>query len=240
LSDTVVFIPAWNEEENLPAVLDDLKGVLWDADVLVVDDGSTDGTAAVARNHGAEVLSLGVNRGLPVGIASGYRWALEHNYAFCGRVDADGQHLAAELARLLALVRAGACDVAVGSRFVEGEGYAPYRYRQEGARRLGTALLRRAMRTVLGRPFGDATSGLYAVNAVALPVLAEPFTTEAPEVEALIRLADAGLRVEEVPVNMAPRAGGESKLRGRKAVKVVLTVVATLAAAGLVARRRSS
>jgi glycosyltransferase involved in cell wall biosynthesis len=240
LSDTVVFIPAWNEEENLPAVLDDLKGVLWDADVLVVDDGSTDGTAAVARNHGAEVLSLAVNRGLPVGIASGYRWALEHNYAFCGRVDADGQHLAAELARLLALVRAGACDVAVGSRFVEGEGYAPYRYRQEGARRLGTALLRRAMRTVLGRPFGDATSGLYAVNAVALPVLAEPFTTEAPEVEALIRLADAGLRVEEVPVNMAPRAGGESKLRGRKAVKVVLTVVATLAAAGLVARRRSS
>jgi glycosyltransferase involved in cell wall biosynthesis len=240
LSDTVVFIPAWNEEQNLPAVLDDLKRVLVDADVLVVDDGSTDGTAAVAREHGAEVLSLGVNRGLPVGIASGYRWALDHDYAFCGRVDADGQHPAVELGRLLALVRAGGCDVAVGSRFVSGGGYEPYRYRQEGARRLGTALLRRAMRAVLGRPFGDATSGLYAVNAAALPVLAEPFTTEAPEVEALIRLADAGLRVEEVPVNMAPRAGGESKLRGRKAVKVVLTVVATLAAARFIAARRSS
>jgi glycosyltransferase involved in cell wall biosynthesis len=240
LSDTIVFIPAWNEEQNLPAVLDDLKRVLGDTDVLVVDDGSTDGTAAVAREHGAAVLSLGVNRGLPGGIASGYRWALEHDYAFCGRVDADGQHRAEELARLLALVRAGECDVAVGSRFVSGDGYDPYRYRQEGARRLGTALLRRAMGAVLGRPFGDATSGLYAVNAAALPVLAEPFTTEAPEVEALIRLADAGLRVEEVPVNMWPRAGGESKLRGRKAVKVVLTVVATLAAAGFVARRRSS
>jgi glycosyltransferase involved in cell wall biosynthesis len=239
VSDTVVFIPAWNEEQNLPAVLDDLTETLPDADVLVVDDGSTDDTAGVARAHGAEVLSLGSNKGLPVGIASGYHWALEHGYAFCGRVDADGQHRSAELKRLLALVRAGECDVAVGSRFVSGEGYAPYRYRPSGARRLGTALLRRGMQSVLGRPFGDATSGLYAVNAAALPVLAEPFTTEAPEVEALIRLSDAGLRVEEVPVDMSARAHGESKLRGRKALKVVLTVVGTLVAARLVQARRS-
>jgi glycosyltransferase involved in cell wall biosynthesis len=238
VTDTVVFIPAWNEEENLPAVLDDLEAELPDVDVLVVDDGSTDATAAVARDHGAEVLSLGRNMGLPVGIATGYRWALEHGYAYCGRVDADGQHRPEELSRLLQLVRSGACDVAVGSRFVSGDGYAPYRYRPEGARRLGTALLRRGMRGVLGRPFADATSGLYAVNAAALPVLAEPFTTEAPEVEALIRLAGAGLRVEEVPVDMAPRAGGESKLRGRKALKVVFTVVATLVAARFVAARR--
>jgi glycosyltransferase involved in cell wall biosynthesis len=238
VTDTVVFIPAWNEEENLPAVLDDLEAELPDVDVLVVDDGSTDGTAAVAREHGAEVLSLGSNKGLPVGIATGYRWALDHGYAFCGRVDADGQHRPEELSRLLALVRAGMCDVAVGSRFVSGEGYEPYRYRPEGVRRLGTALLRRAMRPVLGRPFGDATSGLYAVNAAALPVLAAPFATEAPEVEALIRLSDAGLRVAEVPVNMAPRAGGVSKLRGRKALKVVLTVVGTLVAARFLASRR--
>jgi len=238
MSDTVVFIPAWNEEENLPAVLDELKAELPDAHVVVVDDGSTDGTAAVAREHGAEVVSLGSNRGLPIGIATGYRWAFDHGYAFCGRVDADGQHRAADLSRLLALVRAGVCDVAVGSRFVSGDGYEPYRYRPEGVRRLGTALLRRAMRRVLGRPFADATSGLYAVNAAALPVLAKQFATEAPEVEALIRLSDAGLRVEEVPVDMAPRAGGESKLRGRKALKVVFTVVATLAAARFLASRR--
>ncbi|HEV8251513.1 MAG TPA: glycosyltransferase family 2 protein [Gaiellaceae bacterium] len=239
MSETVVFIPAWNEEANLPGVLHDLKAVLPEADVLVVDDGSTDRTAEVAREHGAEVLSLGTNRGLPIGIASGYRWALEHGYRYCGRVDADGQHPAAELGRLLALVRSDACDVAVGSRFVSGNGYAAYRYRPDRARRLGTAALRRAMARVLRRPFADATSGLYAVNAKALPLLAEPFTTEAPEVEALIRIVDAGLRLEEVPVDMAPRAGGESKLRGRKAVRVVLTIVGTLAAALLVQRRRS-
>jgi glycosyltransferase involved in cell wall biosynthesis len=239
MSDTVVFVPAWNEEESLPAVLDDLRRELPDVDVLVVDDGSTDRTAEVASEHGAEVLSLGTNRGLPVGIAAGYNHALERGYAYCGRVDADGQHPADELARLLALVRADRCDVAVGSRFVSGEGYEPYRYRPDRARRFGTALLRRAMALVLRRPFHDATSGLYAVNAKALPLLARPFTTEAPEVEALIRIVDAGLRLEEVPVHMAERAGGESKLRGRKAFKVVFTVVGTLVAAKLLAARKS-
>jgi glycosyltransferase involved in cell wall biosynthesis len=240
VSDTLVFIPAWNEEQNLPAVIEGLAAELPDIDVLVVDDGSTDRTADVAREHGADVLSFGTNRGLPVGIASGYRWALEHEYAYCGRVDADGQHPPAELARLLALVRAGECDVAVGSRFVSGDGYEPYRYRPEGARRLGTSLLRRAMTPVLGRPFADATSGLYAVNAKALPLLAEPFSTDAPEVEALIRIADAGLKLEEVPVNMAARASGESKLRGRKAVRVVVTVVGTLLLAGILKKKASS
>jgi glycosyltransferase involved in cell wall biosynthesis len=239
VSDTVVFIPAWNEEGNLPGVLDDLKAELPDVDVLVVDDGSTDRTADVAREHGAEVLSLGTNRGLPIGIASGYKWALDHDYAFCGRVDADGQHPAPELRRLLGMVREDVCDVAVGSRFVSGDGYEPYRYKPDRARRFGTAVLRRAMARVLGRPFGDATSGLYAVNRKALPLLAEPFATEAPEVEALIRISDAGLRLEEVPVNMAERAGGESKLRGKKAVRVVLTVIGTLVLAKYVQTRRS-
>jgi glycosyltransferase involved in cell wall biosynthesis len=238
MSDTVVFIPAWNEEENLPAVLDGLRERLPWADVLVVDDGSTDGTADVARERGAEVLSLGSNQGLRIGIAAGYRWALEHGYAFCGRVDADGQHPPEELLRLLERVRADECDVAVGSRFVSGTGYAPYRYRPSPARRLGTGLLRRSVGFVLRRPFGDATSGLYAVNAKALPLLAEPYTSGAPEVEALIRVVDAGLRLEEVPVDMAPRAGGESKLRGSKAVKLVVTVAATLGLAVLARRRR--
>jgi glycosyltransferase involved in cell wall biosynthesis len=239
VSDTVVFVPAWNEEENLPAVLHDLRERLPEADVLVVDDGSTDRTAAVAREHGAEVLSFGENRGLAAGIAAGYAWARDHGYAYCGRVDADGQHPAAELARLLGLVRDGRCDVAVGSRFVSGQGYAAYRYRPSGPRRFGTALLRRSMGLVLRRPFGDATSGLYAVNAKALPLLAEPFRSGAPEVEALIRVVDAGLRLEEVPVDMSERAGGESKLRGSKAVKLVATVIGTLVLAQLARSRRS-
>jgi glycosyltransferase involved in cell wall biosynthesis len=223
-------LPAWNEEDNLPAVLEELRGGLPQADVLVVDDGSTDRTAEVAREHGAEVISFESNRGLPAGIGAGYRYALDQGYAFCGRVDADGQHPVAQLARLLARVRSGECDVAVGSRFASGDGFAPYRYRSSGARRFGTALLRRALKVALRRPFLDATSGMYAANAKALPVLAQPYTTEAPEVQAILRLHEAGLRVDEVPVDMRPRASGESKLQGKKAVLVVLTIIGTLLA----------
>ena len=228
VSDTLVFIPAWNEEQNLSAVLDELQGELPDVDVLVVDDGSTDGTVAVARAHGAEVLSFGENRGLRAGIAAGYSWALERGYAYCGRVDADGQHPASELRRLLDLVRSGEADVAVGSRFVSGPGYEPYRYAPEGIRKLGTGLLRRSMRVALGRPFNDATSGLYAASATALPALSRPYESGAPEVEAVLRLHDEGLRVAEVPVDMRERAGGESKLKGKKALVLVLTVIGTL------------
>jgi len=198
VADTLVFVPAWNEEDNLGAVLTELAEELPEADLLVVDDGSTDGTVAVARAHGADVLSFGENRGLRAGIAAGYGAAAERGYAYCGRVDADGQHPAGELRRLLQLVREGECDVAVGSRFVSGDGYPAYRYEPSPARRLGTGLLRRAMRIRLGRRFG----------------------------------------VEEVPVNMRERAGGESKLRGSKAVKLVLTVVATLLFFGWLRRRR--
>ena len=235
--DTLIFVPAWNEEDNLPAVLDELARELPEADILVVDDGSTDGTTAVAHEGGAEVLSFADNRGLPAAIAAGYGYAVEHGYAYCGRVDADGQHPVEELRRLLERVRAGDCDVAVGSRFASGNGYEPYRYQPTVARRLGTALLRRSMAVALRRPFLDATSGLYAANAAALPILAQPYTSEAPEVQALLRLNEAGLRVVEVPVDMRERASGESKLRGKKAVLVVATIIGTLLAAERLRRR---
>jgi glycosyltransferase involved in cell wall biosynthesis len=238
---TLVFIPAWNEEDNLPAVLAELHAELPDADVLVVDDGSTDGTAELARQQGAQVLSFGENRGLRAAIAAGYGYAAEHGYGYCGRVDADGQHPAAELRKLLELVRSGQCDVAVGSRFATsgGNGFSRERYESSPARRLGTGVLRRSIEVVLDRPFHDATSGLYAVNARAMPILARPYASGAPEVEGLLRLDDEGLRVTEVPVEMRERASGESKLQGKKAIALVLTVAGSLIAAELLRRRRS-
>jgi Glycosyl transferase family 2 len=240
VADTIVFIPAWNEEEILPSVLAELAAGLPDADVLVVDDGSTDRTAAVAEEHAARVLSFGENRGLRAGIAAGYGYAHEHGYAFAGRVDADGQHPVEELVRLLAIVRAGEVDVAVGSRFVSGDGYEPYRYEPSPSRRFGTAVLRRGMKAALGQPFHDATSGMYAVNARAMPILAVPYESGAPEVESLLRLQQGGLTVVEVPVDMRERVSGESKLQGKRAVQLVLTVAGTLLAYGLLRRLRGS
>ena len=221
-------------------MLDELRARIPDADVLVVDDGSTDRTAAVAREHGAEVLSFGENRGLRAAIAAGYGYASEHGYAYCGRVDADGQHPVDELRKLLEVVRSGTCDVAVGSRYATaaGNGFSRERYETSPARRLGTGLLRRSIELVLDRPFHDATSGMYAANARATAILARPYASGAPEVEAVLRLDEVGLRVEEVPVEMRERASGESKLQGKKAIVLVLTVAGTLTSAELLRRRR--
>ena len=169
-----------------------------------------------------------MNRGLRAGIAAGYHEAYERGYAYCGRVDADGQHPVDELRRLLDLVRADLCDVAVGSRFAEGEGYEADRYAPSRTRRFGIGLLQSAMHVRLGRPFHDPTSGMAAVNRKAMPIMAQPYASGAPEVEALLRLKRAGLRVDEVAVHMRERSHGESKLQGKKAVKLVLTVVGTL------------
>jgi glycosyltransferase involved in cell wall biosynthesis len=240
VADTLVFIPAWNEEQTLPLVLRDLRKSLPGADVLVVDDGSLDRTAHLAREQGAEVLSFPENRGLRTAIAAGYRYAVEHGYEYCGRVDADGQHPIEELAKLLDLVRSGRCDVAVGSRFATpgGNGFSRERYETSAIRRLGTGLLRRSIEVVLDRPFHDATSGMYAVNARAMPILARPYTSGAPEVEAVLRLHEEGLRIDEVPVEMRERASGESKLQGKKALVLVLTVAGTLITAEYFRRRR--
>ncbi|HEY7148975.1 MAG TPA: glycosyltransferase family 2 protein [Gaiellaceae bacterium] len=239
--ETLVFIPAWNEQESLPGVLAELKRDLPEAQVLVVDDGSTDGTADVAREHGAQVLSFGENRGLRAAIAAGYGYAAEHGYAYCGRVDADGQHPVAELRRLLELVRSDRWDVAVGSRFASagGNGFSRERYESSAARRLGTGILRRSIEVVLDQPFHDATSGMYAVNARAMPLLARPYSSGAPEVEGILRLHDEGLRVTEVPVEMRERESGESKLQGKKAIVLVFTVAGALITAELLRRRRS-
>ena len=232
-----MFIPAWNEEASLPGVLADAKRALPDADVLVIDDGSTDATAQVARAHGADVVSFPRNRGLKAGIAEGYRQALKRGYEYCGRLDADGQHPADELARMLELVSAGACDVAIGSRFLSESGKDGERYKPAPERVFGTALLRLLMRLRLGQPISDGTSGLYAVDRSALALLADDYLCEAPEVEALVRITNAKLRLIEVPVHMRQREHGESSFRGKRAVELVLTIGLTLFAAKLLRSR---
>src|SRR6187200_2185653 len=231
MAGTVVFIPAWNEEASLPGVLSDAHTALPGIDVIVIDDGSTDGTAAVAAAAGATVVSFGENRGLRQGIAEGYRQALVRGYEFCGRLDADGQHPAAELARMLDLVRSDTCDVAIGSRFLPESGKDGERYKPAPERVFGTSLLRLLMRLRLGQPISDGTSGLYAVDRSALELLANDYVCEAPEVEALVRITDAKLRLIEVPVHMRQREHGESSFRGKRAVGLVVTIGLTLFAA---------
>jgi len=194
----------------------------------VIDDGSTDGTADAARAGGADVVSFPVNRGLRAGIAQGYQEALDRGYAYCGRLDADGQHPAGELKRMLELVRSDVCDVAIGSRFLPDSGKDGERYKPPPERVFGTSLLRLLMRLRLGQPISDGTSGLYAVNRSALALLADPYVCEAPEVEALVRITDAKLRLLEVPVQMRVRETGNSSITTLRAAYYMIKVLLAL------------
>ena len=138
---------------------------------------------------------------------------------------------------MLERVKADECDVAVGSRFLPDSGRDGERYRPSPDRIFGTSLLRVLMRLRLGQPISDGTSGLYAVNKSALELLADPYVCEAPEVEALMRITDAKLRLLEVPVHMRQREHGESSFRGRRAVELVVTIGLTLFAGELMRRR---
>jgi len=138
---------------------------------------------------------------------------------------------------MLELVQSGECDVAVGSRFLPGSGKDGEKYKPPPERVFGTSLLRLLMRLRLGQPISDGTSGLYAVNREALALLADPYVCEAPEVEALVRITDAKLRLLEVPVEMRQREHGESSFRGKRAAELVLTIGLTLFAGELLRRR---
>ena len=132
---------------------------------------------------------------------------------------------------MLELVRSGECDVAVGSRFLPESGRDGERYKPAPERVFGTSLLRLLMRLRLGQPISDGTSGLYAVDRSALKLLADDYICEAPEVEALVRITDAKLRLVEVPVHMRQREHGESSFHGKRAVGLVVTIGLTLFAA---------
>jgi len=221
---TLVFIPAWNEAASVRAVIDDVRERLPDADVLVVDDGSVDATAARAREAGATVASLPFNQGLGAALQTGYLYALREGYDFCAHLDADGQHPPAEVARLLAEVYADRADLVIGSRYQDGvggrstgaegadepEGGADYR--PTLSRRIGTSLFRFFLTLATRQRFTDTTSGMRAANRRVMALFSENYSPDFAEIESLQLAVRQGLRVEEVPVRMLERAGGSSFL----------------------------
>jgi glycosyltransferase involved in cell wall biosynthesis len=226
-SSLLLIIPAYNEAGCIAQVVGRARVMLPEADVLVVDDGSRDATARIARQAGAFVVSLPFNLGIGGAVQTGLKFARRHDYDFVLRIDGDGQHDPEELLRLLAVVRAGSADVAVGSRFLEDglDMRIPF------ARRLGIQLFAREVSLLTGRRATDTTSGMTAMNRRAICVLATYMPQDYPEVEGRIILHGAGLTIEELPVRMGERLAGVSSInRWRSiyyAMKVSLAVLLT-------------
>lgn len=209
---TLVFIPAWNEEDTIAEVIADVRGHLPDADILVVDDGSIDATAARARAAGARVAALPFNQGVGSAQQTGYIYALRRGYDICAHLDGDGQHPASELASLVAEVKDGRADMVVGSRYVDRTVALDDDYRATRSRRAGQHLFRMIVSLSTKQRFTDTTSGMRAVNRRAMSLFSERYSPEFAEVESLQRAVLQGLRVEEAPVRMLHRGGGRSFL----------------------------
>lgn len=224
----LVVVPAWNEEAVLPHVLDELSCVP-DADVLVVNDGSTDATAAVARAHPrAMLLDLPMNLGVGGAMRAGFRFAQRNGYDRVVQLDADGQHNPADIARVVALLDDGA-DVAIGARFA-GEGD----YRVRGPRRWAMGLLSTVLSRTAATRLTDTTSGFRGANARAIALFARDYPAEylGDTVESLVIACRAGLRIRQVPVTMRARAGGSPSHSPVKAAiflgRAVLALVVAL------------
>jgi glycosyltransferase involved in cell wall biosynthesis len=209
---TLVFIPAWNEADSVAAVIGGVRERLPEADLLVVDDGSTDATAARAREAGATVASLPFNQGLGAALQTGYLYALREGYDFCAHLDADGQHPPADVARLLEEVYADRADLVIGSRYHDRGTAKSDDYKPTISRRIGTSVFRFFLTLATRQRFTDTTSGMRAANRRVMALFSEHYSPDFAEIESLQLAVRQGLRVEEVPVRMLERAGGASFL----------------------------
>lgn len=201
----LVIVPAWNEAESLPAALRELCAVHPRQDVLVVDDGSSDGSAEVARDLGVEVVRHPFNLGVGGALQTGFRVAVERGYEVGVQYDADGQHPASALADLATPVLAGECDVAIGSRFVRKSGYhAPL------MRRAGMHLFSAVVQLAIGQPVADTTSGYRAYSRRVMAHAQHDLPNDFPDAPLLIALAKRGFSLSEIPVDMRGRTAGRS------------------------------
>jgi hypothetical protein len=201
----LVIVPAHDEEESLPTTLDELRRKAPGVAVLVVDDGSRDATARLARERGVPVVSHAVNLGVGGALQTGFRWAIRHGYDIGVQLDADGQHDPGHLDALLAPVLRGDCDVSIGSRYVARTGY-----RAPLARRLGIMLFSGVVQLAVGQRIADTTSGYRAYDRAVMEHCQDDFPKDFPDAPLLIDLARRGFRLVEVPVEMRRREAGHS------------------------------
>ena len=200
-------VPAYNEAGSISSVIAEIRSADPELEIVVVDDGSTDGTAELARAAGARVLQLPYNLGIGAAVQTGLRYACEEGYDVAVQIDGDGQHDARELAQLLEPVVSGRADIAVGTRFAGARSY-----RASLGRRIGIALFAGAVSLIVRQRVTDTTSGFRAMNRRGICLFALDYPHDYPEVEATVLVFRHRLRMVEVPVAMRQREIGRSSI----------------------------
>jgi glycosyltransferase involved in cell wall biosynthesis len=219
----LAIVPAFNEAPNLPGVIAALRREVPAFDVCVVDDGSTDETAAVAARLGATVLRSPVNLGIGGAVQIGYLWARARGYDVAAQVDGDGQHDPGFLAALVAPLVEGRADLCIGSRFLSVEGFRSTPLRRAGIRYLSCVLWLRC-----GVRVTDPTSGFRAAGRRAIALFASRYPSDYPEPEAVAMARSQRLRIAEVPVRMVERRHGQSSISAWRSLYYLVKVTLAL------------
>lgn len=223
---TLLLLPAFNEEPSVGAVVRACRSVLPLSEILVVDDGSSDGTGAAARAAGAGVLRLPCNLGVGPAVQAGLQSAVERGFDRVVRLDSDGQHDPAEIPKLLARMEKTGADLVVGSRFLPGSSFEG----STAARRFGNRALAKFLSVVCQARVTDPTSGFWCVRGPLLRYFAWEYPCDYPEPEALALLRRQGYRFAEAPVSVSRRAHGSSHIRSFGMLYFALRVGLALAA----------
>jgi len=203
----LAIVPAYNEAEAIGAVIAELRAFDPDLEIVVVDDGSMDGTARRAAEAGVEVVRLPFNLGIGGAMQTGYQYARDHGFDLAIQVDGDGQHDAREITELIEPILDGEADMTVGTRFAGGR-----RYRPPFARRIGIQRFARVVSVIVRQRVTDTTSGFRAVNRRGITLFAADYPHDYPEVETTVLVHRHKLRMVEVPVAMRTRSAGRSSI----------------------------
>jgi glycosyltransferase involved in cell wall biosynthesis len=220
----LVIIPAYNEEDSLGRVIRQVGEAMPDADIAVINDGSTDATPQIGEGYGAIVINLPYNLGIGSAMQTGFMFAHDRHYDIAVQVDGDGQHDPFEIPELIDVLQTTDIDVVIGSRYLEERGYITPQLR-----RLGITILSALISIIARRRITDPTSGFRALNRRAIYFCASDYPFDYPEPEAVVMFERARLRMMEIPVTMNPRYGGQSSITPLRSayymVKVVMAIL---------------
>jgi glycosyltransferase involved in cell wall biosynthesis len=205
----LIIVPAYNEADNIRAVIHKLHAENKEWDVLVINDASSDSTGAIARDAGhAEVINLPYNLGIGGCVQTGFRYARSNQYDFALQFDGDGQHSAEEIHKLLEIVMNDQADVAIGSRFSRKHNG----FKSSSYRRIGIRIFEWFSFLLISQHITDHTSGFRAYNRKAVHFLADHYPSDYPEPEVVILLGKNGFRMKETFTQMHERMGGVSSI----------------------------
>lgn len=215
----LVIVPAFNEQDNIIKTVNDLRNHCPEMDVLVINDCSADGTKEILNRESINYLDLSNNLGIGGAVQAGYRYAMKNDYDIAIQFDGDGQHDAQYLDALTEPLEKGSANIAIGSRFIQKEGF-----QSSGARRAGISILSHLIRVLCGVKVLDVTSGMRAVDRCFIAEYAEHYAQDYPEPEAILYAGLKGGKIQEVPVQMRERENGQSSIRAMKSVYYMIKV----------------